>query len=321
MITGRPVKCTLTREEVFYAHRGRHPVLMWVRSGVTRDGRITAMHFRSALDGGAYGSYGVASTFYTGTLQTVTYDIPAYKFEGIRVFTNKAPCGPKRGHGTPQPRFAIELHLDKIAEEIGVDPIALKRRNFVKPFTRAVNWLRITSCGLEECTEKVLEASGFRRRERRHGHGMGFAISAYMSGAGTAIYWNDMPHSEVNLKLDRTGVTVYCGAMDIGQGSDAVLAAVVSEELGLQRVDVRLVTADTDTTPVDLGSYSSRVTFMAGNAALEAARKMRAMLVEAVEASGHKFGEVAVEDGCGLAEERFGSPTTARGYTPPKNAR
>src|SRR5712691_1920248 len=114
MLTGRPVKCTLTREEVFYAHRGRHPVLMWVRTGVTRDGRITAMHFRSALDGGAYGSYGVASTFYTGALQTVTYDIPAYRFEGCRVFTNKPPCGPKRGHGTPQPRFAIELHLEKI---------------------------------------------------------------------------------------------------------------------------------------------------------------------------------------------------------------
>src|SRR5204862_4019086 len=123
MMTGRPVKCTLTREEVFYCHRGRHPVLMWIRTGVTRDGRITAMHFRSALDGGAYGSYGPASVFYTGTLQTTTYDIPAYRFEGVRVFTNKAPCGPKRGHGTPQGRFAVELHLDKIAHDIGLDPV------------------------------------------------------------------------------------------------------------------------------------------------------------------------------------------------------
>src|SRR5205823_6545061 len=155
MVTGRPVKCTLTREEVFYAHRGRHPTLMWYRTGVTRDGRITAMHLRTALDGGAYGSYGAASVFYTGTLQTVTYAIPAYKFEGVRVYTNKAPCGPKRGHGTPQGRFGIELHLDKIAEELGLDAVEVKRRNFVKPFSRAVNWLRITSCGLEECTDKV----------------------------------------------------------------------------------------------------------------------------------------------------------------------
>jgi len=317
MLTGRPVKCTLTREEVFYAHRGRHPVLMWVRTGVTKDGRITAMHFRSALDGGAYGSYGVASTFYTGALQTVTYDIPAYRFEGCRVFTNKPPCGPKRGHGTPQPRFALELHLEKIAHDLGLDPVELKRRNFVQPNTRTVNWLRVTSCGLEECTERVINASRFHDRERRLGHGMGFAISSYLSGAGTAIYWNDMPHSEVQIKVDRGGVTVYCGAMDIGQGSDSVLATIVAEELGLQPSEIRLVTADTDTTPIDLGSYSSRVTFMAGNAALEAARKMRAMLVQAADG---RIDEISFEEACILAEAKFGTLTSAGSYTPPKIA-
>src|SRR5205809_1190 len=308
------------REDVFYAHRGRHPVLMWVRTGVTKDGRITAMHFRTALDGGAYGSYGVASTFYTGALQTVTYDIPAYRFEGCRVFTNKPPCGPKRGHGTPQPRFALELHLEKIARDLDLDPVELKRRNFVKPDTRTVNWLRVTSCGLDECADKVLAASRFRERKRTPGHGMGFAISTYLSGAGTAIYWNDMPHSEVQIKVDRGGVTAYCGAMEIGQGSDSVLATIVAEELGLQPKDVRLVTADSDTTPIDLGSYSSRVTFMAGNAALEAARKMRALLVEAVEASGRKYEEVAFEEAAVLGEARFGALTTAGSYTPPKIA-
>ncbi|HKW06478.1 MAG TPA: molybdopterin cofactor-binding domain-containing protein [Candidatus Dormibacteraeota bacterium] len=320
MLTGRPVKCTLTREEVFYAHRGRHPVLMWVRTGVDAEGRITAMHFRTALDGGAYGSYGVASTFYTGVLQTVTYDIPAYRFEGCRVFTNKPPCGPKRGHGTPQPRFGLELHLEKIARDIGMDPVELKRRNFIQPYTRAVNWLRVTSCGLDECTQRVLDASRYATRRRRPGHGMGFAISSYLSGAGTAIYWNDMPHSEVQIKVDRGGATVYCGAMDIGQGSDSVLATIVAEELGLQPADVRLVTADTDTTPIDLGSYSSRVTFMAGNAALEAARKMRALLVEAVEASGKKFEDVTFEEASVLGEARFGTLTSAGSYTPPKIA-
>ena len=331
MLTGRPVKCTLTREEVFYAHRGRHPVLMWVRTGVTKDGHITAMHFKTALDGGAYGSYGVASTFYTGALQTVTYDLPAYRFEGCRVFTNKPPCGPKRGHGTPQPRFALELHLEKIAHDIGIDSVDLKQRNFVKPMTRTVNWLRITSCGLEECTERVVTASGYRNRKKQRGRGMGFAISSYMSGAGTAIYWNDMPHSEVQIKVDRGGVTAYCGAMDIGQGSDSVLAAIVAEELGLQPRDIRLVTADTDTTPIDLGSYSSRVTFMAGNAALQAARKMRGMLVEAVAAkmgraaeavavAAGRIGDFTFEEASVLAEARFGTLTSAGSYTPPKIA-
>ena len=330
MLTGRPVKCTLTREEVFYAHRGRHPTLMWYRTGVTREGRITAMHLRTALDGGAYGSYGAASVFYTGTLQTVTYDIPAYKFEGVRVYTNKAPCGPKRGHGTPQGRFGIELHLEKIAHDLGLDPVEMKRRNFVKPFSRTVNWLRVTSCGLEQCTAKVVEASGYATRERTAGRGMGFAISSYMSGAGTAIYWNEMPHSEVQIKVDRSGATLYCGAMDIGQGSDMVLAQIAAEELGIEPRDVRLVTADTDLTPVDLGSYSSRVTFMAGNAALEASRKMRNLLVEAVaermgvvdleevDVGGGRIGQFSFEEACVVATTRFGALSTTGSYKPPR---
>src|SRR5436853_325457 len=280
-ILDRPVKICLTREEVFYCHRGRHPVLMHFKTGIKRDGTITGMKVRTLLDGGAYGSYGVASTFYTGALQTVTYRIPTYAFEGCRVFTNKPPCGPKRGHGTPQPRFALELHLEKIAQDIGLDPVELKRRNFVKPNTRTVNWLRVTSCGLEECTDKVMRASRYHERQMRPGHGMGFAISSYLSGAGTAIYWNDMPHSEVQIKVDRGGVTAYCGAMDIGQGSDSVLATIVAEELGLQPADIRLVPADTDTTPIDLGSYSSRVPFTPANPPPAAARRMRATPLQA----------------------------------------
>ncbi|MFI4972642.1 MAG: xanthine dehydrogenase family protein molybdopterin-binding subunit, partial [Hyphomicrobiales bacterium] len=234
-------------------------------------------------------------------------------------------------HGTPQPRFALELHLEKIAHDLGLDPAELKRANFVKPMTRAVNWLRITSCGLEECSQRVIEASGYSKRSRRPGHGMGFAISSYLSGAGTAIYWNDMPHSEVQIKVDRSGVTVYCGAMDIGQGSDSVLATIVAEELGLQPADIRLVTADTDTTPIDLGSYSSRVTFMAGNAAIQAARRMRDLLAEAaaakmgcgvsaVEVAGSRVGDFSFEEASVLAESRFGTLTSAGSYTPPKIA-
>jgi len=284
MITGRPVKITCTREEVFYIHRGRHPVLMWVKTGLARDGRITAMHFKTFLDGGAYGSYGVASTYYTGALQTTTYKIPRYKFEGLRVFTNKPPCGPKRGHGTPQPRYALECHLDKIAADLGIDPVELRRRNMVEPFSTTVNYLRITSCGLLECVDKVVEASGFQERRGRlpRGRGLGFAVSAYLCGAGLPIYWNDMPQSEVQIKVDRGGgVTVYSMAIDIGQGSDSVLVFTVAEVLGIAPADIKLVTADTDLTPIDLGSYSSRVTFMAGNAAVEAATKIRDMVFQA----------------------------------------
>lgn len=285
MMTGRPVKITLTREEVFYAHRGRHPVLMWAKTGFSRDGRITSMAFKTFLDGGAFGSYGLASLYYTGALQTVTYKIPNYRFEGVRAFTNKPPCGPKRGHGTPQPRFALECQLDKAAEDLGLDPVAIRLVNTVGPNSMTVNHMRITSCALDECIETVVEASGFRDKYRwlPTGRGVGLAIGAYMSGAGLPIYFNEMPQSEVNIKVDRGGgVTVYSMAADVGQGSTTMLATVVAEVLGLAPGDLAVVTGDTDLTPVDLGSYSSRVTFMAGNAALHAATRVRDRVVEAV---------------------------------------
>ncbi len=285
MLTGRPVKINLSREDVFYAHRGRHPVLMWIRTGFESDGRITAMHFRSFLDGGAFGSYGAASLLYTGALQTSTYRIPNYRFEGVRVFTNKPACGPKRGHGTPQPRFAMESQLDKAAADLGLDPVTIRRRNTVRPDSMTVNHLRITSCGLDECIDEVVEASGFDSKHGKlpRGRGVGLAVGCYLSGAGLPIYWNKMPQSEVQVKVDRGGgVTVYSMATDIGQGSTSMLATVVAESLGLEPSELIMVTADTDLTPVDLGSYSSRVTFMAGNAALDAAVKIRNRVLDAV---------------------------------------
>jgi len=283
-IIGRPVKIALTREEVFYVHRGRHPVLMWIKTGFTKDGAITGMHFRSWLDGGAYGSYGVASTFYTGALQTVTYKIPVYKFEGARIFTNKPPCGPKRGHGTPQPRFAMECQIDKAAEQLGLDPADMRRRNLAEPFTKTANHLTVSTIGLGECIDRVVEASGWREKRGKlpPGRGIGIACSSYLTGAGTAIYWNDMPHSGVVVRADRSGlVAILCGATDIGQGSDSVLAYLVAEVLGIQPMDIRVHPADTDLTPVDLGSYSSRVTLMAGNAAIQATTRLRDKIFEA----------------------------------------
>jgi 4-hydroxybenzoyl-CoA reductase subunit alpha len=292
-LTGRPVKITLTREEVFYVHRGRHPVLMWLKTGFTRDGEITGSHIKTWLDGGAYGSYGVASTFYTGVINPVTYKMPAYKFEGARVFTNKPPCGPKRGHGTPQPRFALEVQIDKAAEQLGLDPADMRRRIVCEPFTKTANHLTVTTIGLGECIDKVVEASGWREKwrgwrstARRRGprrRGVGIACSAYMTGAGTAIYWNSMPHSGVVIRADRSGgVSILCGATDIGQGSDSILAYLPAEVLGIEPKDVHVHPADTTLTPVDLGSYSSRVTLMCGMAAIQAAQRLRAVIARAV---------------------------------------
>src|SRR5258705_789468 len=261
MLTGRPVKITLTREEVFYCHRGRHPTLMWVKTGVKKDGAITGMHFRSLLDGGGYGSYGVASTYYTGALQTVTYHVPRYKFQGARAFTNKPPCGPKRGHGTPQPRFALEVHIDKIAEQLGMDPAELRLNNLVLPNSLTANWLRIGSMGLGSCIEKVIRGSGWKGRVKQlpYGKGIGLACSSYITGAGLPIYWNAMPHSGVQLKCDRGGgVTVFFGSTEIGQGSDSILPTIVAGGLGLPPLAVPLGTGGTRPTPAGLGSLPSR---------------------------------------------------------------
>ena len=346
MVTGRPVKITLTREEVFYCHRGRHPVLMKVKTGVKNDGAITAMHFQSFLDGGAYGSYGVASTFYTGALQTVTYDVPRYKFQGLRAFTNKPPCGPKRGHGTPQPRYGLEVHLDKIAEQLQLDPVDMRRQHLVAPNTVTANYLRVGSMGLGECIDKVAKGSQWKERfswdqvnrKLPYGKGIGFACSSYICGAGLPIYWNNMPQSGVQLRLDRQGgVCVMCGSTDIGQGSDSILAYIVAEVLGIDPFDIRVITADTDLTPVDLGSYSSRVTLMTGNAAIQAAERARELLVMAVAEKlgvpienislaerrvfdvenpevGVTFAEAIV-----LAESKFGTIGTVGSYSPPRS--
>jgi len=340
MLTGRPVKITLTREEVFYCHRGRHPTLMWVKTGVKRDGAITAMHFRSLLDGGGYGSYGVASTYYTGALQTVTYQVPRYKFQGARAFTNKPPCGPKRGHGTPQPRFALEVHLDKLAEQLQLDPAEMRLRHLQPPNAVTANWLRIGSMGLGRCIEKVVEGSGWKSKFRRlpYGRGVGLACSSYLSGAGLPIYWNNMPHSGVQLRCDRGGgVTVFCGSTDIGQGSDSILAYIVAEVLGLDPFEISVVTADTDLTPIDLGSYSSRVTLMSGNAALQAAERAREIIAGPVArtldipatrlvfAGARVFDAEDPEKGMtfaeavGTAEAAVGTIGTVGSYTPPKS--
>jgi 4-hydroxybenzoyl-CoA reductase subunit alpha len=287
LLTGRPVKITLTREEVFLCHRGRHPVTMRMRTGVDRDGRILGHSLETVLDGGAYGSYGVASTFYTGALETVTYRIPRYRFRGCRTFTNKPPCGPKRGHGTPQPRFGLEVQIDKICAALGKDPAEWRIENAVEAGSLTANWMKVRTIGLVDCLRAVVAASRWKERAGRlpRGRGLGIASSAYMCGAGLPIYFNDMPHSGVQLLLDRSGaVTASCGATDCGQGSDNVLAVLVAEVLGLEPCDVKVVTGDTALGPVDLGSYSSRVTLMMGNAAVEAASRARERLAAAAGA-------------------------------------
>src|SRR5450755_2288636 len=281
-----PVKITYTREEVFWAHRGRPRTIIDLKTGVTNDGRITAVKARVVQDGGAYCSYGVVTILYTGALLGALYDIPNIQYDGYRVLTNKPACGAMRGHGTVNVRFAFESQLDELAATINLDPAEIRRRNLLKPPCVTVNGLRVQSYGLPECIEKTVERSGWNRRKGKlgKGRGLGIACSHYVSGAANSIIRSDMPHSTVNIKIDRDGgVVVYTGASEIGQGSDTMTAQVAAETLGCTLGRIRIIAADTDLTPIDIGSYSSRVTFMAGNATLRAGAELKKQIASAAE--------------------------------------
>ena len=338
--TGRPVKLLYTREEVFYAHRGRHPMDLRYKAGVTKEGMLTGVKAKIHLDGGAYSSFGLVTTYYSGQLLTAPYRFPTYAFDSTRVFTNKPACGPKRGHGSVQPRFAFECLLDMLAEKVGLDPIEIRRRNFLGDHTRTVNELRVTSNGFLECLDRVERASRWKERWRQepYGRGLGVAGSMYISGTNYPIYPNEMPQSAVQLRADRSGrVTVFCGASDIGQGSDSLLAYVVAEELGVTLEAIRVVAADTDLTPVDLGAYSSRITFMVGNAAVDASRKLKKWIQEAVAEqwevpahsvwlAGGKCGTwqdtakaMTAAEAFVAAESKFGTLGSVGSYNTPKD--
>ena len=338
--TGRPVKILYTREEVFYSHRGRHPMRLRYEVGAGKDGKLRAVRAKIHIDGGAYSSFGLVTTYYSGQLLCAPYRFPAYEFDSTRVFTNKPACGPKRGHGSVQPRFAFECALDTLAEKLELDPIELRRRNLLGEEERTVNEMRVTSNGFEQCLDAVERASGWKEKFRRlpYGRGVGVAGSTYISGTNYPIYPNAMPQSGCQIKVDRSGrITVFSGVSEIGQGCDSVLAYIVAEELGVELEAIRVVAGDTDLSPVDLGAYSSRVTFMAGNAALDAARKLKRQVQEAQGAAwgvspervalaggfalcvGDGEKVVPVADAFQAAEARFGTLGSTGSYNTPKD--
>ena len=335
MKTGRPVKLLYTREEVFYSHRGRHPMQMRFTTGASADGTLEAVRSKITIDGGAYSSFGLVTSYYAGQLLTGPYRFGTYAFEATRVYTNKPCCGPKRGHGSVQPRFAFEVQLDELAEKLALDPIELRRRNFIGENVDTINGQRIGSNGVLECLKMVETASDWkaRRAQLPRGRGLGVAGSMYISGTAYPIYPNDMPQSGVMIRIDRSGViAVHCGASDIGQGSDSLLQYIACEELGAEPASVRVFSSDTDLCPVDLGAYSSRGTLMIGTACVEACRKLAAQIAEAVgeewDVPGKQVGlsggfamwlkdtgrAMPIAEAYQLAEAKFGSLAATGSY-------
>ena len=278
------VRMELSREECFLTHRGRPETDVRLKIGLKKTGEITAVDGEIVQRGGAYGGYGLVTILYAGALLHALYVVPALKYRGYRVYTNTPPCGAMRGHGAVDARHAFESLLDSMAGELGLGPFAARRANLIAPPYRTINDLQVNSYGIPACLDWVEQASGWKARRGKlaRGRGLGLACSHYVSGSAKPVHWSGEPHAVVNLKLDFDGsITILTGAADIGQGCSTLLTQIVAEVLALPLARIRVVAADSALTPKDNGSYSSRVSFMVGNAALRAAEEMKRVLVDA----------------------------------------
>jgi len=287
------VSIELSREQTCVMHHGRPETDIRLRVGMKRNGEITGVDAECVQRGGAYAGYGIVTILYAGALLHALYRLPAAKYHGWRVYSNTPPCGPMRGHGSVDMRHAFESLLDAMARELGLDPFAVRRANLITPPYRTGNDLQVNSCGLGECLDWVEQASGWKARKGKlpRGRGLGMACSHYVSGAAKPVHWTGEPHATVNLRLDFDGsVTLLTGAADIGQGSSTLLAMVAAEVLGVALGRIRVVATDSALTPKDNGSYSSRVSFMVGNAALAAAQELKRQL-DAAAAPGASFDQ------------------------------
>ncbi len=285
--TALPVSIAYSREEEFTATRRRHPIIIHLKTAVKKDGTILGRFCKAILDGGAYNSYGPLTLILCGNFFNLPYRMQSYRYEGYRVYTNKPPCGAMRGHSSPQVHFASEVQMDIIAERLRIDPAELRIKNGLKAGDIAPNGFKIMSSGFDKCIKLVEQEDLSFPKEA------GLGCGAFPSGAGFYMCDTTYAHSSASVKIHEDGTaTIFTGASDIGQGSETIFSQIVAEELGIPLNTVRIMSADTELTPPDMGTYSSRVTVIGGNAVLSAVRNARRELLKIV---GEKL-EVAPED-------------------------
>jgi len=288
--TGRPVRMEYTREQEFTSARSRHPEILRYKTGVRRDGTLTAMELRMVADCGAYGTHGLTVPTVSGFRGLTTYRADALKWDCLVAYTNKPTPGAYRGYGAPQALFALETHMEEIAHALGWDPIEFKRKNWVKEgdelvLARAMGEGRegfeqwVHSNGLDEYVAEGAEAIGWQRKAdptwrvvpgKPHlRRGLGFAVCMH----GTGIAGLDMGAASIKLNDDGS-VNLLMGATDLGTGSDTILAQIAAETLGLPLEEVIVYSSDTDFTPFDTGAYASSTTYISGGAVLKAAEEV-----------------------------------------------
>jgi 4-hydroxybenzoyl-CoA reductase alpha subunit len=276
----KPVKIVLSREEEFMATKRRTPMFYYLRSGVKKDGSFLAKEARVFTEGGAYTSMGATALYLTGFFQAFPYVWPSYRYDGYRVYTNTAPTSAMRGFGAPQATFTAETQIDLIADELGIDPIELRRKNAMYPGYEVPGQAYIQSCGLNQCLDKIEEWIKSRGKLPPH-RGIGIAAYGFMSGG--IFNWFDTPYafSSAVIQINIDGkVDLYVGSQDMGQGSNTTMTIICAEELGVRVEDIRLHMGDTENCPVDLGAWGSRETLMQGNAVRMAASDAKRQLLE-----------------------------------------
>ena len=325
VVTGRPVRMEYTREQEFASARSRHPEIMRYKTGVRKDGTLTAMELRMVADCGAYGTHGLTVPTVSGFRGLTTYKADALKWDCLVAYTNKPTPGAYRGYGAPQALFALELHMEEIAEAIGWDPVEFKRLNWVKEgdelvLARAMGEGRegfeqwVHSSGLEECVQEGMKAIDWQRRADPDWHvvpgqphlrrGLGFAVCMH----GTGIAGLDMGAASIKLNDDGS-FNLLVGATDLGTGSDTVLAQIAAETLGVPLDEVVIYSSDTDFTPFDTGAYASSTTFISGGAVLKAAEEVSEQIRD--HAAKHFFGGVD-RDRLWLEDRHVCGPSGAR---------
>ncbi len=278
-LTGRPVKFTLTREEELIAGRRRHAVRLHSRVAYRKDGMLLGKEVVCHLAGGGYNSMGPTATYLIGNFGAMLYRFPAYRYNGFHVYTNAPPAGAMRGLGAPQALYATELQMNLAADDLSIDPVDIRLMNAMQPGDTIPEVATMGSCAFRECLEEVARMSDWKRKRAEKIPGRGVGIGCYSFISGGVFNWFNTQYAfsaaEVRAYADGT-VHLLTMAADIGQGSDSVLVQILAEELGLRMEDVTLIASDTSVTPkADLGTWGSRVTLMAGNAVLEAARYVK----------------------------------------------
>mgnify|MGYP000056615753 FL=1 len=291
---GRPVKITYERSEVFATNNGRHPCYMKMKLGFDKTGKITACDFTNLMDGGAYAGWGIVVLFYTASMVHIPYVIPNVRFDGKRVYTNKPTCG-------VQPRFAMEQMLDQAAAHFGMDPYEIRMLNAAESGYTAKSKMYVPHTEYKKCLTECVERSGYKEKHGKlpFGKGIGLSGGYYISGTSYTLYLSYKPHTVATIKVDEENdVTVYCGATDIGQGVDMVMAQMAAETLGIKTEDVTVVPRDTKISTFDLGTFASRLTFATGWAIRQAAEKVNAELKPvAAGMLGIRGEEVEVQGG------------------------